>query len=153
MVPRPKSTFHLRHPRERTAMKKVKCNLRDLKMRRVVERLVRRHGLDRRKVYSIGYNGELATDEKFTGTCSGCSCDCGDGYPCGHGNSGCDECGHTGKSVTHFPAPVKVGKGYIQIRPYTCPGCDSALEHFDAGCPKCASETYIPLSSNRHDNQ
>ncbi len=39
----------------------------------------------------------------YTGECSGCACDCGDGYPCSHGAGGCDECGYTGKRVRHFP--------------------------------------------------
>ncbi len=35
--------------------------------------------------------------DKWTQECSGCSCDCSDGYGCSHGASGCHECGYTGR--------------------------------------------------------
>jgi len=127
---------------------RVRCNLVNPKDRRKVINIVRKLGLDRRKVYSVGYSGELATDEKATGGCSGCSCDCGDGYPCSHGCAGCEECGFTGKRVHHFPDPVRVGNGYVQIEPYHCAGCGDLLEHFDAGCAKCASSSgWLPFNS------
>lgn len=51
--------------------------------------------LDRRKAWAFIDNRphELV---RWTQACSGCSCDCGDGYPCDHGASGCDECGYHG---------------------------------------------------------
>lgn len=111
---------------------------------RAVIRLVLRHQLDRRKVYTVGYDGELATVERFTDSCSGCSCDCGGGYPCSHGCSGCDECGYTGKRVKSFPSPVEVNGEFLQVRPYFCSGCGAVLQHFDAGCPGCAGEEVQP---------
>lgn len=85
-------------------MIKVKIDARDPALRRRIRRLVLRHRLDRRKVYCIGFDGELATTERFTADCSGCSCDCHPG--CSHGASGCSECGYSGKRVHEFPANV-----------------------------------------------
>jgi hypothetical protein len=78
----------------------------DPKIRRRIRREVLRRGLDRRKVYCLTIDGEVGTLERFTGVCSGCRCDCRDGYPCSHGAGGCDECGYTGKRVTLFGVPV-----------------------------------------------
>lgn len=122
----------------------IKCNLVNATDRSRVRRLVRKFKLDRRKVYVIGYFGELATDEKCTTDCSGCSCDCSDGYGCSHGCAGCDECGYTGKRVQHFPDPVKVGDRYIQVEKYHCPGCGKLQEHFDSGCEECAAKCFKP---------
>ncbi len=98
---------------------RVRCNLIDAKDRRAVRRLVMRLKLDRRKVYTLGHDGELATEEWFTGACSGCSCDCGEGYGCSHGGAGCDECGYTGKVKQYFPLPIDRPKlGLIQVRPH-----------------------------------
>jgi hypothetical protein len=52
--------------------------------------------LDRRRRYA--WDGETLYERYAYSTfCSGCICDCGDGYPCSHDPNGCDECGHTGK--------------------------------------------------------
>lgn len=55
----------------------------------------------------------LSKDEKgwsvrarWTRECSGCSCDCGDGYGCSHGAGGCDECGYTGKRREEMWIPL-----------------------------------------------
>lgn len=110
------------------------------KDRTAIRRLVLKHKLDRRKVYSVGMFGELATVEFYTGDCSGCSCDCGDGYGCSHGCSGCEECGFTGKRRNWFPSPLRVGDGYLQIHPAQCERHNQTLVHFDAGCPGCMAE-------------
>lgn len=47
----------------------------------------------------------------FTQGCSGCSCDCGDGYPCGHENHGCHECGYTGKRRAEYWIPLNWAEG------------------------------------------
>ncbi len=59
--------------------------------------------LDRRRKYAANSDGsadELSGAKIYilhteTGLCSGCACDCHPG--CGHGASGCQECGYTGK--------------------------------------------------------
>lgn len=52
--------------------------------------------LDRRRRYA--WDGEILYERaRYSTNCSGCSCDCGDGYPCSHGASGCRECGFTGR--------------------------------------------------------
>jgi hypothetical protein len=52
--------------------------------------------LDRRRSYA--WDGAVLFERYVYSTfCSGCVCDCGDGYPCSHDPNGCDECGHTGK--------------------------------------------------------
>lgn len=77
--------------------------------------------LDRRRQYYVhteegrtvknmyAFNGSegmpdalLLTYEEWTQNCSGCDCDCGDGYPCHHGAGGCEECGYTGKRRQGF---------------------------------------------------
>lgn len=73
------------------------------------------HKLDRRKLYAESW-GLLCTDEKVTLPCTGCSCD--SEYPCsccGKRGAGCEECGYTGKRVTHFPAPVLLNGEPIEI--------------------------------------
>lgn len=90
---------------------RIACIVKSL--RRKIHRAVIRYGLDRRKVYGLGFQGELSTMQRCTLGCSGCSCDCHPG--CGHGCGGCHECGYTGKRVCVFPEPVSVGGKYIQI--------------------------------------
>ncbi len=102
-----------------------------------ISRLVNDLKLDRRKLYCVGMSGELATVEVSTVNCSGCSCDCGDGYGCSHGCSGCEWCGYTGKRKTSFPDPVRVGEKYIQVYPAKCSRCGVRIDHFDSGCQKC----------------
>lgn len=73
-----------------------------------IRRLVRKHKLDRRKVYSSCY-GVLVTDAKATIPCTGCSCD--DEYPCSccrEKGPGCPECGFAGKRITDWADPVTV---------------------------------------------
>lgn len=89
-------------------MPRVKIQHDDPTARRRIRIKVLMLGLDRRKVYTA-VDGVLATWERFTGVCSGCRCDCGDGYPCSHGAAGCHECGYTGKRVIRFAAPVSMG--------------------------------------------
>ncbi len=115
----------------------VKVNCSSTSQQKKIIDAVNQFKLDKRKVYCVGQFGELATDEKCTVNCPGCSCDCGDGYPCGHGSAGCDWCGHTGKSVTHFPDPVRVNDGYHQIKVARCDRCKKRMKHFDAGCKAC----------------
>lgn len=121
-------------------MKNVKVNCADLALRKKIIAAVLDNKLDRRKTYCVGMFGELAIMEAVTTACSGCLCDCGDGYPCGHGCSGCDWCGYTGKTKQFFPDPVKVGDGYFQLKPAKCDGCGKPIAHFDAGCPECAAK-------------
>lgn len=52
--------------------------------------------LDRRKAWGF-LEGKLCETIRWTQACSGCSCDCGDGYGCNHGAGGCQECGYTGR--------------------------------------------------------
>ena len=62
--------------------------------------------LDRRRKYATTDDGQpwsvsgklVFALARWTQACSGCNCDCGDGYPCSHGASGCEECGYTGRS-------------------------------------------------------
>ena len=86
--------------------RRVRVSEVDPKICRRIRREVLRRGRDRRKVYCLTMDGEVGTLERFTDVCSGCRCDCGDGYPCSHGAGGCDECGYTGKRVTLFGVPV-----------------------------------------------
>lgn len=61
--------------------------------------------LDRRYKWFLWY-GEVCFDGKWTGPCSGCSCD--SEYPCSCCNKrggGCHECGFSGRRVHHFPCP------------------------------------------------
>lgn len=91
-------------------MIKVKVACKDPALRRRIRSLVLRHRLDRRKTYCLGFDGELATVERATMGCSGCSCDCHPG--CGHGSAGCHECGYTGKRMQEFPVTA-----CIRVRP------------------------------------
>lgn len=43
-----------------------------------------------------------------TRECSGCSCDCGEGYGCSHGAAGCEECGYTGKRREGMHSPINL---------------------------------------------
>ncbi len=119
-------------------MRSVKVQCVDETKKAKIVAAVLEHKLDRRKAYCVGMFGELATVEVVTVNCSGCACDCGDGYPCGHGNSGCERCGYTKKRRDSFPEPVRVSSGYIQIDPATCSNCGISQEHFDSGCKACA---------------
>lgn len=84
----------------------VRVSATEATNRRRIRREVLRRGLDRRMVYCLTIDGQLGTLERFTGVCSGCRCDCGDGHPCSHGAGGCHECGYTGKRITWFGVPV-----------------------------------------------
>lgn len=55
---------------------------------------------------------------RWTIACTGCSCDCGDGYPCGHGASGCSECGYTGKrrDAMWLPLPIRIQRTLMAER-------------------------------------
>lgn len=67
---------------------------------REAERHVGRR-LDRRRSY--GWDGqELYELARYSTTCCGCSCDCGEGYGCSHGASGCAECGFTGRNRVSY---------------------------------------------------
>lgn len=65
------------------------------------------HRVDRRYLYAIAPDPYMIEDDPgeekllykifYTYNCSGCSCDCGDGYDCSHGAPGCSECGYTGR--------------------------------------------------------
>lgn len=75
-----------------------------------VEEAVRILKLDRRHKWEE-WNGELSYPYWYTAPCSGCSCDCSDGYGCNHGNSGCHECGYTGKRRNVVPVPAIMPDG------------------------------------------
>jgi hypothetical protein len=79
-----------------------------------IPRLVRRLGLDRRRVYTVGYFNELAVEGRVTTWCSGCRCESCDGR-CSHPSAGCRECGFTGKRIERFPDPVMVNDEMIQL--------------------------------------
>lgn len=66
--------------------------------------------LDRRRKY-FKFCGTLTYNQWYTAPCSGCSCDCSDGYGCNHGNAGCSECGYTGKRRDGYPIPVFMPDG------------------------------------------
>ena len=67
---------------------------------------------EERLVYTV-LDGKLAAEARFTDKCTGCACDCGDGYPCSHGCGGCHECGYTGKRVVRFAYPVEKHDGSL----------------------------------------
>lgn len=77
------------------------------KDRVLIRRAVRKHGLDRRKVYGLAMGGALATEESCTTSCGSCACDCSEGR-CSHGSGGCRWCGYTGKRVQKFSDPVTI---------------------------------------------
>lgn len=86
--------------------------------------LIKKYKLDGR-VKWFAYNGYITRSIKFTMPCSGCSCDCSDGYGCNHSNSGCHECGYTGKRIDSYPCqafdingnPIKTKtKNFKQLR-------------------------------------
>jgi hypothetical protein len=52
--------------------------------------------LDRRRRYAL-LLGDVCEHSSYVVPCSGCACDCGDGYPCEHEGCGCHECGYTGR--------------------------------------------------------
>lgn len=82
-----------------------------------VEQAVKELKLDRRTKY-FEFLGNLVFNVKHTSPCSGCSCDCSDGYGCNHGNAGCRECGYTGKRRGVYPMPIFHPNGNIvKIKP------------------------------------
>ena len=105
---------------------KVKCNLVNPKERRSVQRMVMRLRLDRRRVYGVGYDGELCTDGVVVLSCSGCT-ETVDGhnsfgFPVDprHGclvGGGCEECGYTGKRRETFQCPVMIDGRTVAVKP------------------------------------
>lgn len=83
------------------------------------EHAIKELKLDRRRKWEVFRDG-LYYPHRYTAPCSGCSCDCSDGYGCSHGNSGCEECGYTGKRRDVVPIPA-IGKNgnpiLIKINP------------------------------------
>ncbi len=77
-----------------------------------VEEAVRILKLDKRYRWEES-DGELIRWHKYTSNCSGCSCDCSDGHGCNHGNSGCHECGYTGKRRNFVPIPAFMPNGSV----------------------------------------
>lgn len=75
-----------------------------------VDEAVKLLKLDKRHKWEE-WNGELSYPFWYTAPCSGCSCDCSDGYGCNHGNSGCHECGYTGKRRNVVPVPAFMPDG------------------------------------------
>jgi hypothetical protein len=75
-----------------------------------VDEAVKLLKLDKRHKWQE-WNGELSYPFWYTAPCSGCSCDCSDGYGCNHGNSGCHECGYTGKRRNVVPVPAFMPDG------------------------------------------
>lgn len=65
------------------------------------------HHLDRRKAYMIIHE-QVCELSSWTAACTGCACDCGDGYPCSHGAAGCSECGYTGRRRWHAWSPIDI---------------------------------------------
>lgn len=77
-----------------------------------VEQAIKELKLDRRRKY-FEWSGDLVFNAWYTSPCSGCSCDCSDGYGCSHGNAGCSECGYTGKRRGAYPQPIFHPNGSI----------------------------------------
>ena len=77
-----------------------------------IEEAVKDLKLDRRRKYGT-HLGELIYSIKYTAPCSGCSCDCSDGYGCNHGNAGCQECGYKGKRIDYAPVPIQTKEGHF----------------------------------------
>jgi hypothetical protein len=77
-----------------------------------VDKLIQKYHLDRRRKYFVwdfGPDKTICCDGKVTLACPGCSDD-REHHICEQG-AGCSWCGHTGKSVTHFPVPIVTVKG------------------------------------------
>jgi len=70
-----------------------------------VEEAIAALKLDRRHKW-FEFSGNVVYIHRFTSPCSGCSCDCSDGYGCSHGNAGCRECGYTSKRRDGVPVPA-----------------------------------------------
>lgn len=79
----------------------------------VVESLVRKLGLDRRKKYSE-HMGYLVTTAHGTMPCTGCTVS-GDYGEMG-ASFGCSECGYTGKRRTIWPEPVTINGEMVKIK-------------------------------------
>lgn len=77
-----------------------------------IKEAVEKYKLDRRRRW-FAFSGNVVYNYKFTHPCSGCSCDCSDGYGCSHGNAGCRECGYTGKVRDGVPVPAWGDKGEL----------------------------------------
>jgi len=80
-----------------------------------VEVAVKELKLDRRHKW-YEWLGQLVYTYKYTAPCSGCSCDCSDGYGCSHGASGCHECGYTGKRRGAVPVPAFSDGDFVKIK-------------------------------------
>lgn len=76
-----------------------------------IEHAIEELKLDRRHKWEV-FNETLCYPHYYTAPCSGCSCDCSDGYGCNHGNSGCHECGYTGKRRDVAPIYAIGKNGY-----------------------------------------
>lgn len=98
-------------------MNKTNYSLKQSNVFESVEDAVKTLKLDRRRKW-FEWSGELVYNHAYTAPCSGCSCDCSDGYPCSHGNSGCHECGYTGKRRDGVPVPAFMpdGKTIVKIK-------------------------------------
>jgi hypothetical protein len=77
-----------------------------------VEEAVKLLKLDKRHKWEE-WSGTLSYPHWYTAPCSGCNCDCSDGHGCNHGNSGCHECGYTGKRRSAVPVPAFMPDGSI----------------------------------------
>lgn len=77
-----------------------------------VEEAIKELKLDRRRKW-YHWLGNIVYTHWYTAPCSGCSCDCSDGYGCSHGNGGCHECGYTGKRRDAVPIPAMWPDGSI----------------------------------------
>ena len=80
-----------------------------------VEEAIKILRLDRRRKY-FEWCDNLIYNQWYTAPCSGCSCDCSDGYGCSHGNAGCQECGYTGKRRDIYPMPVFMPDGETIVK-------------------------------------
>ena len=84
-----------------------------------VEEAVKALKLDRRHKW-FEFMGELVYPYNYSAPCSGCSCDCSDGHGCNHGNSGCHECGYSGKRRSSVPIYATGTDGNtVKIKPPT----------------------------------
>ena len=70
-----------------------------------VEHAIKELKLDRRHRWEV-FGGGLSYPYYYTAPCSGCSCGCSFPYGCNHSNSGCSECGYTGKRRDVVPVPA-----------------------------------------------